>query len=109
MSPMELERLLARIVNKLRDEYRPEKVILFGSHSDETAERGSDVDILIIKDTPARFIDRWTEVRRILSDPDRMMALDTIVLTPTEVSERLARGDQFLAEILHDGRLLYAA
>ena len=109
MSPMELEGLLARIVNKLRDEYRPEKVILFGSYGQGTNDSGSDVDILIIKDTPARFIDRWTEVRRILSDPGRTMALDTIVLTPTEVSERLARGDQFLADILHEGRLLYAA
>ena len=109
MSPMELEQFLSRIVNKLRDEYRPDKVILFGSYGHGRTDSGSDVDILIIKETPARFIDRWTEVRRILSDSSRTMALDTLVLTPTEVSERLARGDQFLAEILHEGRLLYAA
>ena len=109
MSPIELEQVLARIVSKLRDEYMPEKVILFGSYSQGTTDSGSDMDILIIKDTPARFIDRWTEVRRILSDSSRTMGLDTIVLTPTEVSERLARGDEFLSEIFHKGRLLYAA
>ena len=109
MSPIDLEQMLARIVNKLRDEYRPEKVILFGSYSQGIADSGSDMDILIIKDTPARFIDRWTEVRRILSDSSRTMGLDTIVLTPSEVSERLAGGDEFLSEIFHKGRLLYAA
>jgi hypothetical protein len=35
--------------------------------------------------------------------------LETLVLTPQEVARRLAIGDQFLAEILDKGEILYAA
>jgi predicted nucleotidyltransferase len=109
MSPAEVNQILDHIVIKLKDEYDPEKVILFGSYNRGTTDSGSDIDLLIIKNTQDRFIDRWATVRRILSDPGRTVAVDTLVLTPHEVSERLARGDQFLAEILHQGRILYAA
>ncbi len=36
------------------------------------------------------------------------MGLEVLVLTPQELSERLAAGDQFFAEILERGELLYA-
>jgi hypothetical protein len=32
-----------------------------------------------------------------------------IVLTPTEIKERLAIGDQFIEEVIKRGRVLYAA
>jgi hypothetical protein len=48
-------------------------------------------------------------VRRILSDPQRTLALEAFVLTPQELSKRLAIGDHFLAEILRKGKLLYEA
>jgi hypothetical protein len=35
--------------------------------------------------------------------------LEILVLTPQEVTERLAVGDQFMTEILEKGRVLYAA
>lgn len=69
----------------------------------------SDLDLLIIKDTSERFIDRRVVVRRLLSDPKRLRPLDVFVLTPQEVATRLASGDQFIAEILQTGRVLYAA
>lgn len=65
--------------------------------------------MLIIKETNKRFIDRWIEVRRIISDSTRRIAIETLVLTPQEISERLACGDQFIAEILEKGKVLYAA
>jgi predicted nucleotidyltransferase len=108
METAEIQQLTDQIVQKLRAHYNPEKIILFGSYAGGSVQRNSDLDLLIIKDTEERFIDRWSTVRRILSDPSRKIALETLVLTPREVSERLARGDQFLAEILQKGRVLYA-
>ena len=108
MGTAELQQLTDQIVHKLRAHYKPEKIILFGSYADGSTQPDSDLDLLIIKDTEERFIDRWSTVRRILSDPSRKIALETLVLTPQEVSARLARGDQFLAEILQKGRVLYA-
>ena len=105
----EAQEIIQDILEKLRTSYAPQKVILFGSYAYGTPQPDSDIDLLIIKETSERFIDRWVTVRRILSDPERTVPLETLVLTPQEVERRLAIGDQFLAEILDKGEVLYAA
>ena len=109
MTALEIEKTTKNIVARLCAEYAPEKIILFGSFARGAAQTDSDLDFLIIKDTRDRLIDRWVTVRRILSDPDRNVAIDTLVMTPAEISERLARGDQFIREIMETGEVLYAA
>lgn len=105
----EIPEIIQGILEKLLRGYAPEKVILFGSYAYGSPRPGSDIDLLIIKKTSERFIDRWVTVRRLLSDPKRMISLETLVLTPEELSRRLAIGDQFLAEILEKGAVLYAS
>lgn len=100
--------LIQSMVRKITDEYAPERVILFGSYASGSPRPDSDIDLLIIKDTKERLIDRWTTVRRILSDPQRTVSVDIIVLTPSELTERLAIGDQFVEEIVEKGKVLYA-
>jgi len=108
LSP-EIDKVTKQIVSKLRAQYDPEKVILFGSSARGNATNDSDIDLLIIKNTNLRFIDRWIAVRKILSDPSRKFAIDTLVMTPLEIAERLSRGDQFIADIIQHGEVLYAA
>jgi predicted nucleotidyltransferase len=105
----ETRELIQDILEKLLTGYAPQKVILFGSYAHGNPRPDSDIDLLIIKETSERFIDRWVTVRRILSDPERTIPLETLVLTPQEVSRRLAIRDQFLAEIIEKGEVLYAA
>jgi predicted nucleotidyltransferase len=105
----ELNAFSDEIVDKLRRHFSPQKVILYGSYACGNPEPDSDIDLLIIKETSERFIDRWQAVRRILSDPNRMAPIETLILTPAEISDRIARGDQFIVEILKKGRVLYAA
>jgi predicted nucleotidyltransferase len=97
------------IVEKLQAGYAPQKVILFGSHAYGNPGCDSDIDLLVIKETSERFIDRWVTVRRLLSDPTRMLPVEVIVLTPQELTQRLDIGDQFLREIIDRGEVLYAA
>ncbi|MFN3476885.1 MAG: nucleotidyltransferase domain-containing protein, partial [Candidatus Methylomirabilales bacterium] len=66
-------------------------------------------DLLIIKETSERFIDRWVTVQRILTGTHRALPVETLVLTPQELEKRLAIGDQFIAEIVERGKVLYAA
>jgi uncharacterized protein len=106
-SQEEVRKVIRDILEKLVPRYSPTKVVLFGSYAYSSPRPDSDIDLLIIKDTPARFIDRWTEVRRILSDPKRTVPLETPVLTPDEMEHRLAIGDQFVQEILEKGEVLY--
>ena len=105
----EAREIIQGMVNTLRKGYAPQRVILFGSHAYGTPRSDSDIDLLIIKETSERFIDRWVTVRRILSDAQRKIPVETLVLTPQEVSKRLAIGDQFIAEIMKEGEVLYAA
>ena len=100
---------LNKIVRRVVDAYRPDKIILFGSYAYGKPSADSDLDLLIIKKTSERFIDRWTNVRKIVSDPKRSIPFEPIVLTPREVDERLAMGDQFIEEIMTKGEVLYAA
>ena len=104
----EAREIIQDILGKLVAAYAPEKVILFGSYACGTPRPDSDIDLLIIKETSERFIDRWVTVQRLLSDPERRIPLETLVLTPQEVLGRLAIGDQFVAEIVEKGELLYA-
>lgn len=101
----EIERILRRIVQG----YHPLKVILFGSHAYGTPHEDSDIDMLIIKDTRERFIDRFVEVRGLVADSNRRIPFEPIVLTPGEIERRLAIGDQFIQEIMTRGKVLYAA
>lgn len=96
-----------RIVRQVVDAYQPDKVILFGSYAYGEPDADSDLDLLIIKRTSERFIDRWISVRQIVSDPDSSIPFEPIVLTPKELKERLAIGDQFIEEIVTKGKLLY--
>ncbi len=77
----EVRNIIQHIVKKLLADYAPQKVILFGPYASGHPHSGSDVDLLIIKETSERFIDRWVTVRRILSDPQRTVPLETLVLT----------------------------
>jgi predicted nucleotidyltransferase len=100
---------LDKIVRRLVEGYKPEKIILFGSYAYGQPHSDSDLDLLIIKDTSERFIDRCVNVRRIVSYPGRSIPFEPLVFTPAELKERLAIGDQFINEILTKGELLYAA
>src|SRR5438132_14191269 len=98
-----------QIVSQVIEHYRPEKVILFGSYAYGHPDPDSDLDLLIIKNTSERFIDRWINVRRIVSNSKRSIPFEPIVLTPDEVEERLAIGDQFIKKIVTKGEILFAA
>jgi predicted nucleotidyltransferase len=97
-----------KIVRRVVDIYQPEKIILFGSYAYGEPHADSDLDLLIIKKTPERFINRCTNVRKIVTDPKRSIPFQPIVLTPDEVEARLAIGDQFIEEIIAKGEVLYS-
>lgn len=107
--PQEVRDVIQGMVDKLVTFYAPQRIILFGSYAHGNPRPGSDIDLLIIKETSDRFIDRYVAVRRILSDPTRKVPLEVLVLTPEEVCRRLAIGDQFVAEILEKSEVLYGA
>ena len=105
----EAKQIILEMVEKIKNEYRPNSIILFGSYAYGTPDRDSDIDLLVIKETQDRPIDRRVHVAGIISDPKQLIPLETIVLTPDEVAQRIAIGDQFIEEILEKGEALYEA
>lgn len=105
----EVRGIIQNMLQRIIAEYSPQRVILFGSYAYGEPDRDSDIDLLIIKDTQERFLDRWVTVHRIVTGMHRSLPLEPLVLTPQEIERRLAVGDQFIAEILEKGVELYAA
>jgi predicted nucleotidyltransferase len=91
------------IVEALRP-YHPQKVILFGSWARREADEESDLDLILVKDTSARFMDRLKDVYALLSD---FGAVDILVYTPQEVAQMLTEGNSFLEDALAEGIVLY--
>jgi len=105
----EVETILSEIVGRLKSEYNPLKIILFGSYAYGTPGKDSDIDLLILKDTNERRVDRFVWVKRIIYDSNRKIPVSPLVYTPDELSERLNMGDDFMKEIIQKGVVLYEA
>ncbi len=101
-----LERSLERIVAVLVKEYGPEKIILFGSLASGYVHEGSDLDLVIIKDTSKRPIERQVEVYR-LARPE--VGIDVFVYTREEFEYLKSIGFSLMNEIMKRGKVLYEA
>jgi predicted nucleotidyltransferase len=101
-----LKAYILKIVEKIEKEYGPEKIVLFGSYAYGEPNRDSDIDLLIVKETNERPIDRRVRIRRIV-DIREPISFSPIVVTPKELAFRLSMGDQFFKEILNKGETLY--
>lgn len=95
------------IVDRILEGYKPKKVILFGSYAHGEPTEDSDIDLLIIKNTERRPIDRWVEVKRILRDRSRILPVSPLVYTEKEIEQRIAVNDFFIKEIFEKGEVLY--
>lgn len=91
---------------KLVEEFRPQRVILFGSHARGTATEDSDVDLLIILPFEEKSVAKSVEMRMKLR-PE--FPVDLIVRTPENVRKRLEMEDTFMREIMEEGMVLYEA
>ena len=83
------------------------KVILFGSYAYGNPTKDSDIDLLILKNTDKRSVDRFVEVKRIIYDPDLKISVSPLVYTPEELEEWLRMGDDFMKEIIKRGVVFY--
>jgi len=101
----DLENELKRIVDMLIQDYSPEKIILFGSLATGEINEFSDIDLLIVKETKERFIERLHKVRYI-THPEE--GVDFIVYTPEEVENMKNENRRFLIkEIFARGKVVY--
>lgn len=87
-------------------EFDAERVILFGSYARGTVTEDSDVDLLVIGPFEGRSVDKSVEIRMKLRPG---FPIDLLVRTSDKVRQRMEMGDDFMREILEEGKVLYEA
>lgn len=102
----EMKRQLNQAVQRLVKEFKPNKIILFGSHAWGTPDASSDVDILIIVEAadapPTR---RATRAYRSLQG--LKIPVEVIVSTQKEIERYRSVPASLTHKILEKGQVLY--
>ena len=98
---------IQEVVDTIAQEFKPQKVILFGSYARGDEEPDSDVDLLVIMPHEEHASRKAAEITCRVHP--RRFALDLIVRSPEVVRHRLALNDWFMRELMREGRILYAA
>ncbi|MBI5471791.1 MAG: nucleotidyltransferase domain-containing protein [Ignavibacteriae bacterium] len=96
---------IQEIVERIVKNYNPDKVILFGSYAQGTATERSDVDLLIVKDSPLPRHQRGSEVRRYLYGT--FVPMDILVYTNDELEEFRDVTSSFINTVMKTGKILY--
>jgi predicted nucleotidyltransferase len=98
-------RAIRAVVKQIANKFYPEQIILFGSYAYGKPKPESDVDLLVVMETPLRERQQRLEISRALSP--RPFPLDVVVRTPKQLKERITLGDSFLREITAQGKVIY--
>ncbi len=107
---MVTEETLSLATDRLVEQFRPQRVILFGSQARGTADARSDVDLLVI----CPFDSKWENRRTLMVAMDRALgglgfARDVLVLTPEEFERDRQIPGTVARPAWREGRVLYEA
>ena len=97
-----IRQLCARIVQ----EFKPEKIILFGSHAYGQPTPESDLDLLVVMQFEG---DPLEQAVAMLNRLNVLAPIDLLVRTPEQIQQRLAMGDRFMGDIIERGQVMYEA
>ncbi len=96
-----IDRMARRVVRR----FRPERVILFGSHARGEAGADSDVDLLVVLPVEGSKREMQIEIRMALDD--LRVANDVVVSTPEDFAWRKDVVGTIEYPAAHGGRVLY--
>ena len=96
-------RALAKVIV---EKFDPEEIVLFGSHAYGKPHAWSDVDLLVVMNTPKGEVKTIIEISDSL--PPLPFSVDIIVRSRVVINKRKKSGDFFLREITKKGKVLYA-
>ncbi len=103
-SPAKRMAYIQDICARIARAYKPEKIILFGSHAYGQPTPESDVDLMIVMNYEGRPIEQMLKIHREL---DILTLVDLHVRSPKEVEARLQDGDMFIVDIMRRGKVMY--
>jgi len=107
------DKIKNEIVGTLKNDLRLYKVILFGSVAAGTAEKDSDIDLIVVTDDdymPENYkenIQNYLKVSTVLRDIKKRIPIDLIVHTRPMYEKFIKLGSIFSKEVTKRGVVLY--
>jgi predicted nucleotidyltransferase len=98
-------RTIRALANHIAEKFAPEEIILFGSHAYGKPEPWSDVDLLVVMESPKGEAETSLEIYKSL--PRITFSLDIVVRSRKDIERRKKLGDWFLIDITEKGKILY--
>jgi predicted nucleotidyltransferase len=98
-------RLIDKMARRLARRFKPDQIILFGSHARGAAGPDSDVDFMVVM--PLTGPKRKAQLAMRLALDDFLVPFDVIVVTPTEVERRRNIPGTIIRPALREGKVLY--
>jgi uncharacterized protein len=94
------------VCGTIASQFKPRKIILFGSYAYGTPTADSDVDLLIITPYRGESHKIATQIRMAIDIP---FPADILVRSPAEFRTRIRLNDFFMRDIEQRGEVLYDA
>jgi len=101
-----VDRAIQAMVRRIVRQFRPERVILFGSHARGDAGRDSDVDLLVVMPVQGSRREKQIDIRVALHDIP--VAKDVIVTSPEDFAWRKETVGTIEYPAVREGKVLYA-
>ena len=95
---------ITELTARIAREFRPHRIILFGSYANGSPGPDSDVDLLVVLPFEGRNLHKSLE---ILNRVDPRFAVDLLARRPEDVARRYTEGDPLIRDALDHGEVLY--
>jgi predicted nucleotidyltransferase len=99
---------IAAVASSIAERFHPDRIVLFGSHAAGTPTPDSDVDFLVVMDTPLKPTQQAALLRQSVGEHHRY-PMDILVRRPDQIALGLAERDFFIEDIVLRGIVLYEA
>jgi predicted nucleotidyltransferase len=109
---MKIDEILNDLITCLKAS-DPYKIILFGSHANNSATDDSDIDLMVILDNNSiakSYEERMNKklyVRKLVREINYKTALDILVYSKEELKLIKENGNYFINEIEKTGKIIY--
>ena len=95
---------IAAYCQAIAREFRPSKIVLFGSYAYGNPTADSDVDLLVVLPFRGSDVSKAIQIRSRFDTP---FPLDLLVRKPKFITSRLQERDMFIELVMNQGRVMY--
>jgi uncharacterized protein len=97
---------IRQLCTRITCEFKPEKIILFGSHAYGRPTPESDLDVMVVMQFEG---DPLEQAVTMLNRLNMLIPIDLLARTPEQIQQRLEMGDIFIRDIMERGKVMYEA